>query len=193
MSPSPGFRNGSLPTVLLVHGAFADASIWAGVVSRLQFAGIDVVAPANPLRGLAIDARYIASVADEIDGPAILVGHSYGGAVITAVGSTLSNVLGLVYVAAFALEAGESVLDVSRRFPTACWRRLCVPPRFSTRTGTPRWSCTSIGTLSRACSQPIFQHRSRPPLPPPNARLRPRRSKRSHRQRPGSCCPAGTS
>lgn len=116
--------------MLLVHGAFADASIWMGVISRLQLAGIDVVAPANPLRGLAIDARYIASVADEINGPAILVGHAYGGAVITAGTSLPGNVLGLVYVAAFALEAGESVLDVSRRFPDSLLAPALRPATF---------------------------------------------------------------
>jgi pimeloyl-ACP methyl ester carboxylesterase len=87
------------------------------VIPELQMVGIDVVAPANPLRGLASDARYIASVADEIDGPAMLVGHSYGGAVTTVAGSLTSNVVGLVYVTAFALEEGESVLDVNARFP----------------------------------------------------------------------------
>jgi pimeloyl-ACP methyl ester carboxylesterase len=117
MSSSDDLRNGSTPTVLLVHGAFSDASSWAGVIAELQMVGIDVVALANPLRGLASDARYIASVTDEIDGPAMLVGHSYGGAVVTVAGSLTSNVVGLVYVTAFALEEGESVLDVSARFP----------------------------------------------------------------------------
>jgi pimeloyl-ACP methyl ester carboxylesterase len=117
MSSTEDFRNGSTPTVLLVHGAFSDAATWAGVIAELQIVGIEVVAPANPLRGLASDARYIASVADEIDGPAMLVGHSYGGAVITVAGSLTRNIVGLVYVTAFALDEGESVLDVSSRFP----------------------------------------------------------------------------
>jgi pimeloyl-ACP methyl ester carboxylesterase len=103
--------------VLLVHGAFADASNWSGVIRELLAAGIDVVAPANPLRGLVSDARYIANVADEIDGPVLLVGHSYGGAVITVAGSLAANTLGLAYVAGFALDEGESTLDVSGRFP----------------------------------------------------------------------------
>ncbi len=80
MSSSADLTNRSTPTVLLLHGAFADASSWAGVIARLQAAGIDAVARANPLRGLSADARYIASVADEIGGPTILVGHAYGGA-----------------------------------------------------------------------------------------------------------------
>ncbi|MFZ1995675.1 MAG: alpha/beta hydrolase [Solirubrobacteraceae bacterium] len=123
--------------MLLVHGAFADASIWAGVISRLHLAGIDVIAPANPLRGLAIDARYIANAANGIDGPAILVGHSYGGAVITAIGSNLNNVLGLVYVAAYALEAGESALDVSRRFPDSLLAPALRPATFLDADGKP--------------------------------------------------------
>jgi pimeloyl-ACP methyl ester carboxylesterase len=117
MSPATVLRNGSTPTVVLVHGAFVDASSWAGVIAQLQLAGLPVVASANPLRGLASDARYIAAVTDEIDGPALLVGHSYGGAVITVAGSLASNVLGLVYVTAFALDVGESVLEVGTRFP----------------------------------------------------------------------------
>jgi pimeloyl-ACP methyl ester carboxylesterase len=103
--------------VLLVHGAFADASSWAGVIAQLQAAGVDAVAPANPLRGLSADARYIASVAEEIDGPTMLVGHSYGGAVTTVAAALAGNVVGLVYVTAFALDEGESVLEVSARFP----------------------------------------------------------------------------
>jgi pimeloyl-ACP methyl ester carboxylesterase len=103
--------------VLLVHGAFADASSWAGVLARLQTAGVDAVAPANPLRGLSADAHYIASVAEEIDGPTMLVGHSYGGAVTTVAAALAGNVVGLVYVTGFALDKGESVLDVSARFP----------------------------------------------------------------------------
>src|SRR5579863_7768224 len=78
MSPSGAFRNGSTPTVLLVHGAFADGSIWSGVIPELQGAGIGVLAVANPLRALASDAAYVASIATAIDGPVILVGHSYG-------------------------------------------------------------------------------------------------------------------
>jgi pimeloyl-ACP methyl ester carboxylesterase len=112
-----GSGNGSTPTVLLVHGAFTDASSWSAVIAELQVTGIDVLAPPNPLRGLAADARYIAGVIDEIDGPVLLVGHAYGGAVITAAGSPADNVLGLVYVTAFAMDDGESTLDINARFP----------------------------------------------------------------------------
>ena len=70
-------------TVVLVHGAFADASSWTGVIERLQARGVQVTAPANPLRGLSIDSVYLASLLDQIPGPVLAVGHSYGGAVIT--------------------------------------------------------------------------------------------------------------
>jgi pimeloyl-ACP methyl ester carboxylesterase len=99
-------------TVLLVHGAFADASGWNGVAERLLAAGVKVVAPANPLRGIAIDSAYIASVLGQIDGPVLAVGHSYGGAVITNAASGAKNVVGLVYVAAFAPDDQE-VLGVA--------------------------------------------------------------------------------
>ncbi|MGW1501088.1 alpha/beta fold hydrolase [Streptomyces mirabilis] len=104
------------PTALLVHGAFADAASWSGVIAELQNHGIPVVAPPNPLRSLASDAAYIASVAAQIDGPVVLVGHSYGGAVITVAG-TADNVVGLVFVAAYVLEEGESLGELQGRFP----------------------------------------------------------------------------
>jgi pimeloyl-ACP methyl ester carboxylesterase len=94
-------------TVVLVHGAFADASGWNGVVERLQAEGVKVVAPANPLRGIAIDSAYIASVLAQIDGPVLAVGHSYGGAVISNAATDAKNVVGLVYVAAFAPDDKE--------------------------------------------------------------------------------------
>jgi pimeloyl-ACP methyl ester carboxylesterase len=99
-------------TILLVHGAFADASGWNGVVERLQGDGVKVVAPANPLRGIAIDSAYIASVLAQIDGPVLAVGHSYGGAVISNAATDAKNVVGLVYVAAFAPDDKE-VLGVA--------------------------------------------------------------------------------
>jgi pimeloyl-ACP methyl ester carboxylesterase len=103
LSAQPGLQ----PTVVLVHGAFADASSWNGVIERLQQQGCTVVAPANPLRGLAPDSAYIASVVNQIDGPVLLVGHSYGGAVITSAAATATGVVGLVFVAAFAPDEGE--------------------------------------------------------------------------------------
>ena len=97
------------PTVVLVHGAFADAGSWSGVVARLAEARVAVQAVANPLRGVATDAAYVASAISQIPGPVVLVGHSYGGAVITSAAPQTSNVVGLVYVCAFAPDEGETV------------------------------------------------------------------------------------
>src|SRR5258708_10709180 len=137
MSPSGAFRNGSIPAVLLVHGAFADGSIWAGVVPELQGAGIGVIAVANPLRTLASDAAYVASIAAAIDGPVVLAGHSYGGAVITAAGAAAGNIAGLVYVAAYALEEGESALDICGRVPGRQLLAALRPGPFSDGSGDP--------------------------------------------------------
>ena len=92
-----------------MHGAFADSSGWNGVVARLHAEGVQVTAPANPLRGISTDSAYIASFLDQIPGPVIAVGHSYGGAVITNAASNASNVVGLVYVAAFAPDEGQTL------------------------------------------------------------------------------------
>jgi pimeloyl-ACP methyl ester carboxylesterase len=97
------------PTVMLVHGAFADASSWNGVIERLQGKGVEVTAPANPLRGITADSAYIAAVLEETPGPVIAVGHSYGGAVITNAAAQAKNVAGLVFVAAFAPDEGEAL------------------------------------------------------------------------------------
>jgi pimeloyl-ACP methyl ester carboxylesterase len=107
----------NIPTVILVHGGFADASFWTPVIQRLQANDIPVLAPANPLRGLASDAEYIASFVNQIDGPVLLVGHSYGGAVITVAGASIPDAVGLVYVAAFILDEGESFGEVFAGFP----------------------------------------------------------------------------
>jgi pimeloyl-ACP methyl ester carboxylesterase len=96
-------------TVVLLHGAFADGSSWNGVIERLQAKGMQVTAPVNPLRGISIDSTYVASVLEQIPGPVLAVGHSYGGAVITNAATQAKNVVGLVYVAAFAPEEGETL------------------------------------------------------------------------------------
>jgi pimeloyl-ACP methyl ester carboxylesterase len=137
MNPSEFRRNGSTPTVLLVHGWFADGSMWAGVIGELHAAGLVAVAVANPLRGLASDAAYIASAAGEIDGPVLLAGHSYGGAVITAAGCAAGNVVGLVYVAAFAPDEGESVLDITGRFSGSQLMPALRPATFPGADGDP--------------------------------------------------------
>jgi pimeloyl-ACP methyl ester carboxylesterase len=97
------------PTIVLEHGAFADASGWNGVTERLQDDGYTVIAPANPERGLASDSAYLSSILDTIQGPIVLVGHSYGGAVITNAANGHANVKALVFIAAFAPDAGETV------------------------------------------------------------------------------------
>jgi pimeloyl-ACP methyl ester carboxylesterase len=103
------------PTVVLVHGAFADAGSWAGVVKALQGAGVKVQAPANPLRSVSGDAAYIASVVNQIPGPVLLVGHSYGGAVISVAAPQAQNVVGLVYVAAFIPDEGETLQSLAEQ------------------------------------------------------------------------------
>jgi pimeloyl-ACP methyl ester carboxylesterase len=105
------------PTVVLVHGAFAESSSWNGVIARLASEGITSVAAANPLRGLADDAAAVADVVRTIDGPVVLVGHSYGGMVISNLAGDAGDIMALVYVAAFAPDAGESASELSLRFP----------------------------------------------------------------------------
>jgi pimeloyl-ACP methyl ester carboxylesterase len=106
-------RTDGKPTIVLVHGAFADGSSWNGVIERLQRQGYTVVAPANPLRGLAADSAYLASLVNQLDGSVLLVGHSYAGAVITNAATDAPNVVGLVFVAAFAPDEGEVLGDVA--------------------------------------------------------------------------------
>jgi pimeloyl-ACP methyl ester carboxylesterase len=117
-------------TVVLVHGAFADASSWNGVIERLQAEGIEVTAPANPLRGISIDSAYIASVFEQIDGPILAVGHSYGGAVITNAATDAANVLGLVYVAAFAPDEGERLGEVEAGSKDSVLNSALVPRHY---------------------------------------------------------------
>ncbi len=105
------------PTIVLVHGAFADASGFRGLYDELLGEGVTMIASPNPLRGLTGgDGQYLRGVIDEIDGPVLLVGHSYGGAVITAAG-TADNVVGLVYISGFAPDEGENLTDLQSKFP----------------------------------------------------------------------------
>ena len=105
------------PTIVLVHGAFADSSSWDHVIDPLLDAGHPVIAVANPLRGLASDAACVSDQVRSIEGPVVLVGHSYGGAVITNVDPDAGEIVGLVYVAAFAPAAGESAFTLAGQFP----------------------------------------------------------------------------
>jgi len=122
-------------TVVLVHGAFADASSWTGVIERLQAGGVQVTAPANPLRGISIDSAYIASVFDQIPGPVLAVGHSYGGAVITNAATKARNVVGLVYVAAFAPDEGERLSDAESTSKDSVLSTALVPLQYPTGQG----------------------------------------------------------
>ena len=105
------------PTIVLVHGAFAESASWDRVVGSLEASGHDVIAAANPLRGLASDAAAVSDLVRTIDGPVMLVGHSYGGAVISSVDADAGQITALVYVAAFAPEPGESANTLAQRFP----------------------------------------------------------------------------
>ncbi|WP_433129122.1 alpha/beta fold hydrolase [Micromonospora sp. CA-240977] len=97
------------PTVVLVHGAWADASGWDGVTARLQAKGYSVIAPPNLLRGLDEDSGYLKSFLATVNGPIVLVGHSYAGAVITNAATGIPNVTSLVYIAAYAPDQGETI------------------------------------------------------------------------------------
>ena len=108
---------GNEPTIALVHGAFADASSFRALYNELVGEEVTMIAPPNPLRGLTGgDGEYLKSMIDEIDGPVLLVGHSYGGSVITAAG-TADNVVGLVYISGFAPDEGENLTELQSKFP----------------------------------------------------------------------------
>src|SRR6188768_3771960 len=114
------------PTMVLIHGAFGDGSSWRPVFDRLVGDGHTALAPPSPLRGLPYDTSYTASVIDQLDGPVVLVGHSYGGAVITVAGSS-DKVAGLVYVAGLIPDEGESVNDLQARFPSLAMGPIVQP------------------------------------------------------------------
>ena len=105
------------PTVVLVHGAFAESASWNGVIQRLQEQGYSALAAANPIRSLSGDAEFVASILESIEGPIVLVGHSYGGAVISNAAFGKDNVEALVFVGAFAPDEGENIGELSARYP----------------------------------------------------------------------------
>jgi pimeloyl-ACP methyl ester carboxylesterase len=112
-SESRGHGHGPLPTIVLVHGDWADGSSWSGVIERLQRHGFTVVAPPNPLRGPTSDAAYVASFLQTVPGPIVLVAHSYGGFVITNAARGNPNVKALVYIDAFVPDAGQTLVDLA--------------------------------------------------------------------------------
>jgi pimeloyl-ACP methyl ester carboxylesterase len=133
MSSTTGPAGG--PTVVLVHGAFADAGSWAGVAERLIAAGVPTKAIVNPLRGVSADAAYVASAINQTPGPVLAVGHSYGGFVITNAVPHTSNVVGLVYVAAFAPDEGEALADIVGRSTDSVLTSNVLPSDFPTGDG----------------------------------------------------------
>ncbi|MFJ4345417.1 alpha/beta fold hydrolase [Pseudomonas sp. NPDC089401] len=116
------------PTVVLVHGAFADASSWNGVIGILEKDGYPVVAVANPLRSVASDGAAVSAVIGSIKTPVVLVGHSYGGSVISAAANGHSNVDALVYVAAITPDTGETVAGLAGKFPGSTLGPALAPP-----------------------------------------------------------------
>ena len=115
------------PTAVLVHGANADSASWNGAITRLTDAGYPVIAQANPMRTLKTDADYLAATVNNVKGPVLLVGHSYGGMVISQAAPQASNVRGLVFVAGLAPEAGESAVDLVGKFPGSTLGETLVP------------------------------------------------------------------
>jgi pimeloyl-ACP methyl ester carboxylesterase len=124
------------PTIVLVHGAFEDSSIWNAVIQRLQRAAYPVVAFANPLRGVAVDAAYLRSVLNRIEGPIILVAHSYGGAVITQAGADEPKVKGLVYAGSILPAAEEAPRVLIERFPGSSFLTSTYPVPYTLPDGT---------------------------------------------------------
>jgi pimeloyl-ACP methyl ester carboxylesterase len=125
-------QDGSRPTVVLVHGAFADGSSWNGVIERLQAEGVRVTAPAIPLRGISHDSAYLGSLLGQISGPVVAVGHSYGGAVITNAATNADNVVGLVFVCAFAPDEGETLGEVAGGSKDSILSTAQVPLQYPT-------------------------------------------------------------
>jgi pimeloyl-ACP methyl ester carboxylesterase len=123
-------------TVALVHGAFADSSSFTGVIERLLKKGVPVTAIANPLRGISIDSAYVASALNQIPGPVLAVAHSYGGAVITNAATNAKNVVGLVYIAAFAPDEGEVLGAVTAGSKDSVLNSALVPHQYPTGNGT---------------------------------------------------------
>lgn len=171
-----------MPTVVLVHGAFADASSWNGVIELLQEKGMQVTAPANPLRGIEIDSAYTAGVLDEIPGPVLLVGHSYGGAVISNAATDAKNVVGLVFVSAFAPDEGEALGEVTPTSKDSVLNSALVPHHFPLNGGEsvefvidppkvreafasdlPDEQVALIGATQRPIAEAAFSEKNGPP------------------------------
>ena len=151
--------NNSKPTIVLVHGAFAESASWNGVVERLQAESLNVVAAANPLRSIRGDASYVRDVVAGIGGPVVLVAHSYGGFVITEAAAGNSLVSSLVYVCAFAPDKGENAFDLSTKFPGSSLGETLATYRLST------------GDSEFAIKQELFHHQFVADVPASQAAL----------------------
>jgi pimeloyl-ACP methyl ester carboxylesterase len=127
-SASAATPESTKPTIVLVHGALADSSSWDGVISKLQTDGYTVIAAPNPLRSLKSDSDYVSSIIKNVNGPVVLVGHSYGGSIITNAATGVDNVKALVFVAAYAPEAGENAFDLTGKFPGSILPEALAPP-----------------------------------------------------------------
>jgi pimeloyl-ACP methyl ester carboxylesterase len=123
------------PTVVLVHGAFADGSSWSAVIDQLSARGVNAVAVANPLRGVSADSAYLASVLEQTEGPIVLVGHSYGGALISNAATGNENVVALVFVAAFAPDEGEVLGQIEAGSKDSVLNSALVPRQYPTADG----------------------------------------------------------
>ena len=126
-APPAAAQERQKPTIVLVHGAFAESSSWNGVITELERDGYPVIAAANPLRSVHEDAASISSVVRSVKGPVVLVGHSYGGPVITDAADGNANVRALVYVSAFTPDIGESASGLSAKFPGSTLGSAIVP------------------------------------------------------------------
>ena len=186
------------PTVMLVHGAFADASGFGGVIRELSTSGYRVFAPPDPLRSLVGDAATVSAVAGAIDGPVVLVGHSYGGAVITQASASLDNVVGLVYLAAFSLDLGESCASVQAPFPPSMLAATAEPTPYDAPgavdgpdlfIGEGQFRETFCADVPVDLAQVMYATQ-RPPRSPPSPRTPPRPGGRP--SVPGTWSPATT-
>ena len=124
------------PTVVLVHGAFAESASWNDVATILRRDGYPVIAAANPLRNLHTDAAFVRTILDDVEGPIVIAGHSYGGSVMSHAADGHPGVKALVYVASFILEEGESTGELAARFPGAQLGEALHPVPFTTPDGT---------------------------------------------------------
>jgi pimeloyl-ACP methyl ester carboxylesterase len=168
------------PTIVLVHGAFAESASWDGVITDLNARGYHVVAAAIPMRGLASDAAIVSSLVASIGGKVVLVGHSWGGAVITDTQNSKGNVTALVYVAGLAPDKGESASDLTNRYPGSTLGRALAAPvilpdgskdlyirqsKFYAQfaADVPAWQATQMAATQRPIVAAAFSEPSGPP------------------------------